>query len=277
MNREKIKVFQKSIRTWYRHHAPNLPWRTTKNPWHVLVSEVMLQQTQIPRVLKKYPEFLRRFPTPQALAKAPWGTVLNSWQGMGYNRRAKYLQNAAHIISTEHHGIVPQGTETLDALPGIGPYSARAIACFAYNRCEPFIETNIRRTVIHTFFSHKKNIPDVAILLVLKKIEPRTKNREWYLALMDYGRDAIKNVPNPNRKSKHYTRQSRFAGSDRYIRGKIIQLLIANGNLPLKRVHQELHEDPHLSKLTAPKTKNILASLLKENIIRQEDHKYSID
>ncbi len=277
MNREKIKAFQKTVRAWYRHHAPSLPWRTTKNPWHVLVSEVMLQQTQIPRVLKKYPEFLRRFPTPQALAKAPWGTVLNSWQGMGYNRRAKYLQNAAHIISTEHHGIVPQGTETLDALPGIGPYSARAIACFAHDKCEPFIETNIRRTIIHIFFPEQKNISDTTILAVLENIEPRIKKRDWYLALMDYGRDAIKDIPNPNRKSKHYTRQSRFTGSDRYIRGKIIKLLIANPQLQLSHIHQRICKDQHLAELTILKTKTILRDLLKDALITQHSQTYSID
>ena len=219
-------TFPKTIRQWYRRNAPALPWRNTKNPYHIFVSEVMLQQTQIPRVLITYPKFLKIFPTIKILAKAPLRRVLSVWHGMGYNRRALYLQQSAQHIIKKHGGIIPKDRDMLEALPGIGPYSARAIACFAYGICEPFIETNIRRAIIHTFFPRKNNVTDTEILTVLKRIQPTKHRREWYWALMDYGRDALKGVPNANRKSKHYIKQSKFEESPRYIRAKIISHLL---------------------------------------------------
>src|SRR3989338_2836787 len=136
MNRETSQKFKRLVWAWHKQHAPALPWRVTTNSYHILVSEVMLQQTQIPRVLVKYPKFLEVFPSIKVLASSPLPKVLKVWQGMGYNRRGVYLKKSAEIIEEIYQGNVPSDTTSLQALPGIGPYSARAIRCFAYGKCE---------------------------------------------------------------------------------------------------------------------------------------------
>lgn len=245
-----------------------MPWRRTRNPYHIYISEVMLQQTQIPRVLVIYPKFLKTFPTIQSLAASPLSRILSAWHGMGYNRRGLYLQQSAKIIMREYKGNIPKDISALDALPGIGPYSARAIACFAYGICEPFIETNIRRVIIHEFFPRKKKVLDTEILRTLRDIQPLPREqREWYWALMDYGRDALKDIPNANRRSKHYTKQSKFEGSSRYIRAKIISYLLENKKATAEELHTSLKQDAHLSNLSKPVAKNMIAGLKKEKLI----------
>lgn len=256
--------FIHKVKEWHKTHAPDLPWRATKNPYHILVSEVMLQQTQIPRVLIKYPLFLKNFPNVQALASASLQHILAVWSGMGYNRRALFLRNAAEIIIRVHGDKVPKGIAALDALPGIGPYSARAITCFAYGICEPFVETNIRRAIIHEFFPRKKNITDKEILQMLQHIQPPDSSiqREWYWALMDYGRDALQKVPNANRRSKHYVKQSRFEGSSRYVRAKIISYLLENKKATEDELIQSLKKNRGAIILA-------LANLEREKLIRR--------
>lgn len=267
MNEQKRQNFQKTIWRWRQRNTIALPWRKTKNPYHVFVSEVMLQQTQISRVLIKYPQFLNIFPSTETLAKAPLRRVLSVWRGMGYNRRGLYLQQSAQHIMEKHGGKIPRDISALDALPGIGPYSARAVACFAYGACEPFIETNIRRVIIHEFFPKKEQVRDGEILQVLQKIQPSQHKREWYWALMDYGRDAFHHVPNPNRKSKHYAKQSKFEGSTRYIRAKIISYLLENKKATVKQLHASLKNDKHLNTLSPRAVKNTLAGLQKEKLV----------
>ncbi|TSC69283.1 MAG: A/G-specific adenine glycosylase [Parcubacteria group bacterium Gr01-1014_70] len=262
-----VTGFQKRVWEWHQNHASLMPWRKTRNPYHIFVSEVMLQQTQIPRVLVKYQLFLTEFPTVSALSKAPLRRVLSVWQGMGYNRRALYLKQAAEIIVKKHAGKVPYNETDLDALPGIGPYSARAIACFAYGICEPFIETNIRRAVIHEFFPRKTNVTDKKILQLLQHVQPSRRQRAWYWALMDYGREALKGVPNANRNSKHYAKQSKFEGSPRYIRAKIISYLLENKKATGKELHTSLKNDKYLSKLSQQAVKNALVGLTKEKLV----------
>lgn len=269
MNKRKRQNFEKKVWEWYRAHAPPLPWRRTKNPYHIFVSEVMLQQTQIPRVLVKYPQFLKTFPTLRHLANASLRNVLSVWHGMGYNRRGLYLQQAAQQILREHHGKIPKDIRALNALPGIGPYSARATACFAYGTCEPFIETNIRRVIIHEFFPRKKNVADKEILQILRDIQPLGKQREWYWALMDYGREALKHIPNVNRKSKYYAKQTKFEGSPRYIRAKIISYLLENKKAAMKELHASLKKDAYLPNLSKLAVKNALMKLQKEMLIQK--------
>ncbi|TSC80073.1 MAG: A/G-specific adenine glycosylase [Parcubacteria group bacterium Gr01-1014_29] len=267
MNAYQSQSLRRKIREWYRRHAPRFPWRETADPYHIFISEVMLQQTQIPRVLIKYPEFIKTFPTIQFLARAPLSRILSAWHGMGYNRRGLYLQQSAHIILREHKGNIPKDISVLDALPGIGPYSARAIACFAYDICEPFIETNIRRVIIHEFFPKKEHVHDEKILQVLQHIQPSRCQREWYWALMDYGREALKGVPNANRKSKHYAKQSRFEGSPRYIRAKIISYLLENKKATAEQLHASLKKDKHLTKLVESDVRRVLTRLQKEHLV----------
>lgn len=232
--------FRKHILSWHRKNGRhNLPWRPPLlrprkdgilDPWRVLVSEVMLQQTQVSRVLAKYPRFIRRFPTSQALARASLREVLALWQGMGYNRRAIHLREAARRIVAEYRGKVPANVEDLRRLPGIGANTAGAIIAFAFNRRTVFIETNIRRMFLHHFFARRRRVPDAEILRLVSRVLPARNFRLWYYALMDCGALALKRGPNPNRRSRHYARQPAFRGSGREVRGKIVAALVRGGN-----------------------------------------------
>lgn len=185
----------------------------------------MLQQTQVERVVPKYRAFLKRFPNIVSLARAPLADVLALWSGLGYNRRALYLKRAGEAIIALHKGVFPKDAETLETLPGIGPYTARAVATFSHDASYIFIETNIRRVFIHTFFEDKKNIPDSELIPCIRATLPKgTSPREWYWALMDYGSHLKKTVPNPNKRSAHYLKQSTFRGSVRELRGEFVRI-----------------------------------------------------
>jgi A/G-specific adenine glycosylase len=220
--------FQKIILSYYDHEGRDLAWRHTTDPYHILVSEIMLQQTQVGRVATKYPEFIGAFPTFSALADAPLHQVLEVWQGMGYNRRAIALQACAKRVETEFSGTLPDNVETLNTFPGIGHATACSIAAFAFNMPVAFIETNIRRVFIHFFFGDSLSVTDREILPLVEQSLDTTNPRIWYWALMDFG-SALKNtIPNPNKKSAHYTKQSKFVGSDREIRGMLLRSLVTN-------------------------------------------------
>ena len=149
----KIKNFRQQVWNHYRKNGRTyLPWRRTTDPYKILVSEIMLQQTQVPRVIEKYEEFLKAFPNIRALSKAPLSDVLRLWNGMGYNRRAKFLREAAKIIVERHGGRVPRDAAALRKLPSIGPYTASAVRVFAFKEPDVLIETNIRAAFIHHFF-----------------------------------------------------------------------------------------------------------------------------
>lgn len=213
-----------------------LPWRQTKDPYRILVSEVMLQQTQVDRVIPKYKAFLKAFPTFASLADAPLGAVLGHWQGLGYNRRAKMLHECAKAVVSDYGGKLPQDEAKLRALPGIGPYTARAVLAFAFGIANPLIETNVRTVYIHHFFGDKTDITDAEILSYMIETLDKENPREWYYALMDYGSHLKRTVGNNITKSKHYTKQSTFKGSDRQIRGAIIRQLTTLGSLSYKKL-----------------------------------------
>lgn len=220
------RTFVKTVRAYHaRHGRHSLPWRKTRNPYRILVSEVMLQQTQVERVLPKYRAFLEQFPDVGALAAAPLGAVLRAWQGLGYNRRAKMLHACAQTVVREHHGKFPKEHAALMRLPGIGTYTAAAVCAFAYNIPVPLIETNVRSVYIHHFFNDDTDVADSEILKRVERTLDREHPREWYWALMDYGVSIKKTYGNPNSRSKHYARQSAFKGSDRQIRGAIMRTL----------------------------------------------------
>ena len=205
----------------------------------------MLQQTQVSRVLEKYPEFLREFPTIQALAEAPLSRVLSVWQGMGYNRRALALKRLAEEVATKHKGKIPRGRTELEALPGIGLYTAGAVRAFAFNEPEVFIETNIRRVFIHHFFSSKREVNDKEILPLVEMTLEHERPREWYWALMDYGSHLPKIAKsNPNKKSRHYVQQKPFEGSHRQFRGKVLKFLTAQGKCTPASCAKELGLKP---------------------------------
>lgn len=269
MRRKEIEVFQKNIWNFYQKEGRhNLPWRKTKNPYKILVSEVMLQQTQVPRVLLKYSEFLKTFPNIETLANTSLAEILHVWRGMGYNRRALSLHTLAKEVVKKHKGKIPRTRAELEALLGIGPYTAGAICTFAFNEPEIFIETNIRRVFIHHFFKDREGVNDKEILPLVKATLDMGNPRAWYYALMDYGAHLPKVIhKNPNMQSKHYMRQSVFKGSLRELRGKIIRTLSKKSTtfIMLKR---GCGNDS--------RTRAALDALMKDKLIRYEKRKYKI-
>ncbi len=223
----KNATFKKEIWRHYRAKGRHdLPWRKTDDPYAILISEVMLQQTQVSRVEGFYGKWLARFPDFAALARAGTAEVLAAWQGLGYNRRALALKRLAEKVMEEHGGRLPRDRAALEALPGIGKGTSGSLMAFAFNAPEPFIETNIRRVFIHFFFPRARHgVTDREIERYLQETLDRARPREWYWALMDYG--AAMPAVNPNRRSAHYRRQSAFKGSDRELRGRVLRYLIA--------------------------------------------------
>jgi A/G-specific adenine glycosylase len=221
------RAFMRTVMTyWRRNGRHDLPWRHTRNPYHILVSEIMLQQTQVPRVIDKYRTFLRAFPSFRALARATPARVLKAWQGLGYNRRALMLLKCAVTVAGRA-GRFPDEYEALQTLPGVGPYTAGAVMAFAYDVPIPMIETNIRRVYIHHFFPRLTRVPDADILPLVARHAARVSSaREWYSALMDYGSWLTTQTVNPNTRSKHYTRQPAFEGSRRQLRGAVVRYLV---------------------------------------------------
>lgn len=215
-----VPEFQRLVWDHYRHHARPFPWRETSDPYAITVSELMLQQTQAERVIPKYQAFLRTFPTWNALAEADTQQLLLVWQGLGYNRRALNLRKLAQAVVADG---LPQDEAGLRKLPGVGPYTAGAILAFACNEPVVMIETNIRRAFLHHFFPDNEKVTDNALRPLISQAVDQENPREWYYALMDYGAWLAKRHPNANRRSRHYTRQSRFAGSLRQLRGEIIR------------------------------------------------------
>jgi A/G-specific adenine glycosylase len=227
MSERKKEQFRKTVYDFYtKAGRRDLPWRKTRNPYYIAVSELMLQQTQVLRVIPKYKAFIKTFPTISALAKAKFSDVLKAWSGLGYNRRAKYIHAMAKTIVAEHRGSFPKTTEELLKLPGIGPYTAQAIATFAYNKPGVCIETNIRTVYIHHFFPKEEKVSDAKLRVLIEETYDRVNPREWYWALMDYG-SALKAQGNMmHRKSSSYTKQSKFEGSLRQLRGRVLKLLL---------------------------------------------------
>ena len=228
----RIAEFQDEVWAYYREYGRDLPWRHDPTPYEVVVSEIMLQQTQVTRVLERFPRWLARFPNFDALASAPLSDVLDEWQGMGYNRRAIWLQKIAVSVVNDYNGELPGSSSELQKLNGIGPNTAGSIAAFAFNAPVTFIETNIRRVYLHTFFADQVSVDDKQLLPIITASVSQDAAREWYYALMDYGSHLAKQMPNPNRRSKHYTVQSIFEGSLRQIRGEVLRRLLTGVELP---------------------------------------------
>ena len=221
-----IARFKKVIWAHYRGAGRGaLPWRHTRDPYAILVSEIMLQQTQVSRVEGYYKSFLKRFPGFRALARGKNSAVLKAWQGLGYNRRAMFLKRTAEIVVKEYGGRLPHDRAALESLPGIGKGTSGSLMAFAFNKPEVFIETNIRRVFIHFFFPKRRRVTDAELERYIESSIDKKDAREWYWALMDYG--AAMKEANPNRRSAHYKKQSIFAGSDRELRGKMMRSTLA--------------------------------------------------
>lgn len=225
MDRRSIKKFQTLVWNFYKKNKRTLPWRATKDPYKILVSEVMLQQTQADRVVAYYKKWITRFPNFTSLAGAKFSEIYPYWQGLGYNRRALALQKLAKEVVKKYHGKLPLGIRQLEELPGIGPYTARAVSIFAFNRPLTCIETNIRRVFIHHFFEDTEVVSDEEILPLMELMLPTKKSRAWHWALMDYGAYLKSTIPNPNRRHSSYRVQPKFEGSLRQIRGSVLRAL----------------------------------------------------
>jgi len=263
-----VDQFQEVILGYYRLHGRTMPWRVTQDPYRILVSEFMLQQTQVPRVMEKYDGFLLRFPSIMALARANLRDVLSVWQGLGYNRRARYLHQSAQLIVSEHGGTVPAVPDLLQTLPGIGPGTAGAVAAFAYNRPVAFIETNIRRVYIHFFFPERDRVYDRDILPLIETTLVQEDPRRFYYALMDYGVMLSRETPNPNRRSAHYAKQSPFENSNRQIRGRILRELTHHDHVSEAQLAASISFGPE-------RTGHVLETLIAEGlIVREGDHIY---
>lgn len=202
-----------------------MPWRENTVPYHVLVSEMMLQQTQVERVIPKFQAFVAQFPNTKALASVPLSKVLSAWNGLGYNRRAKFLWQAAKIIEKEFKGYIPSTLEELVTLPGVGPNTAGAILAYAFEQPSIFIETNIRTVYFYHFFEGEEAVSDKMLRQKVEETLDRTSPREWYWALMDYGTYLKKQGFGALDRSKHYKKQSALKGSVREMRGRIIKAL----------------------------------------------------
>lgn len=262
-------AFQREILSFYRQQGRSFPWRTTDDPYAILVSEFMLQQTQTERVVEKYENWLSAFPTVHALSAASFSDVLACWVGLGYNRRARFLHECAKKIASQHGGVVPADPRALQMLSGIGPYTASAVAAFAYNQPTVFIETNIRAVFIHRFFPQASSVSDAEILPHVRASLYKEDPRMWYYALMDYGAELKKSVENPNRKSRHYTRQSKFVGSVRQARGAVVRALAHHPNQTYAELFTHTQTEAKLFEQG-------LKALLKEGLVAERDGIYTI-
>ena len=254
----------------YKKNQRMFPWRETDDPYCILVSEYMLQQTQADRVVPKYISFLKKFPTVIALASSTRKEVLTLWSGLGYNRRATALHDAAKILVAEHGATVPKEKETLLTLPGIGEYTASAVLAFAFNKAVIVVETNIRTVLLHHAMRKKKEVTDETISASVKQllqdaIKRKVSSRVFYSAMMDYGAHLKSQGVRTNAQSKHYTKQDKFDGSVRQARGALLRLFISAEKGITKK------------QLQTAKTKRIsegLAGLLAEGLIEKRGKYY---
>lgn len=251
LSSQKIIQFQEKILFWYSEHQRNLPWRKTRDPYKILLSEVMSQQTQIQRVIPKYEAWLVVFPTIEKLAQATTPEVLRLWSGLGYNRRALNLQKTAKMIVDNYQGKFPTTPEELEKLPGIGRYTSRAVACFAFDKQVAVVDTNIRKVIAVEFFDGQLPTEKV-IEEVAQELLPVGKAYEWNQALMDYAGMMLKEyrIPVP--------KQSHFFTSNRYVRGQIVKKLVTEHAVSLKELTK------HFQKQGREVDQKVLEKIVKE-------------
>jgi len=220
---------------------PFLPWRQTSDPYAIYLSEVMLQQTQVSRVEKRWPRFLRKFPTLDALAAASNADVLSEWQGMGYNRRGLFLKKTAEICARDYAGKLPHTYKQLVKLPGIGDTTAAGIMAFAHQVPGVYLETNVRCVFIHEFFPDAQGVPDSQIKPLVAQTCSKENPRQWYYALMDWGTHIKATEPNPTRRAASYHKQSSFKGSRRQKRAFILRDVLDNPEISQEEVFADLN------------------------------------
>ena len=262
-----ILEFQEIIWEKGRELFREMPWRADTRPYYVMVSEIMLQQTQVDRVIPKFEAFIERFPSVEVLAKASLGEVLQMWSGLGYNRRAKFLHEAAIKIMNEYDGVFPETAEGLINLPGVGVNTAGAILAYSFNNPSIFIETNIRTVYFYHFFLDQEEVSDKELRAVVEKTTDTEHPREWYWSMMDYGSYLKRQGIGQNNKSRHYKKQSPLKGSIREVRGQILKLL-TTADFEELELRTELSADERFEPA--------LASLEKEGLISKTGHTFHL-
>lgn len=272
-----LAAFTRTVREQGKLHYRDLPWRNIDDAYAVLVSEVMLQQTQVPRVLPRWERFLSRFPTVDALAAAATSDVLEEWQGLGYNRRALALKRACDICSAELGGQLPETDLGLQELPGIGPATAAGVMAFARNRPAVYLETNVRTVFLHELFPGQSGVPDRAIEPLVALACPDEDPRAWYYALLDYGAHLKATVPNPSRRSAHHARQSAFEGSRRQKRAELVRCVLAEPGITAEALLASLNETERAAgraEVDGETFRSITNDLVAEGFFREEGDRF---
>jgi A/G-specific adenine glycosylase len=284
---------------WFRRHGRNLPWRHTRDPYRILVAELMLQQTQVERVIPKYHAFLALFPTVADLANAPTSAVITAWQGLGYNRRAVYLQRTAHAVQHQYAGEFPRSVAELRALPGIGPYTAGAIACFAFEQDVGFLDTNIRRVIVRLHHDPTTETNERDLWQLAEQLVPQEQGWWWNQAIMELGAlictaqrpkcvqcplrghchdyqarlvadEQLLATPTPPHKRVAERKKSEpFLGSNRYIRGRIIDALRAQA--PQTPEQLCAHIQQSYPALDQQRLEHLLHGLMADGLIHSDE------
>lgn len=278
-DQKNITRFQKKILAWYTKNKRDLPWRNLpfdptlqqRDPYKILVSEVMLQQTQVGRVIPKYSAWMEKFPDVKSLASASQRDVLLYWSGLGYNRRALHLQKAAKMLCDEYNGVWPRDKDSLKRLPGIGEYTARALLTFAFHQQVAVVDTNVRRVILTQFqiSNFQFQMPsDNQMQQIADHMLPNGKAYEWNQALMDYAALELKSNKIPLRK------QSSFKGSRRFYRGKLLKLLLAEKEVTWKKIEESLFSNPTPDDRVMVRA--VVSEMEKEGFIRVNRTKISL-
>lgn len=258
---ERLEEFSATVWERGRELYRDLPWRDTHDPYAILLSEVMLQQTQVSRVMGRWEQWLETFPTIADLASAPLPPVLELWQGMGYNRRALNLKRCAEEVVAMHDGVVPSDKKALLGLPGIGPSTSAGVRVFAFRQPDMYLETNVRAVFIHELFPGRESVADKELVSLVEATCPQdVRVRAWYYALLDYGAYLKKTMPNPTRRSKHYTRQSKFEGSHRQKRAYLLRRVIDDA-LSTEDLARDLAQSERASGRQEPSVEEVRAIL----------------
>lgn len=265
LSKTQIIGFQRKILTWWQKNKRDLPWRHTYDPYKILVSEIMLQQTQVSRVLPVYTAFLAKFPSVVHLSHASPAVILRAWKGMGYNRRALYLKKTAEVVVRSFGGIFPSDETSLRTLSGVGLYTARAIQVFAFQKDVAMVDTNIRKIITHFFFRDTPQ-KEVIILDTARQLVPKGRSWQWHQALMDYGALGMTKVASSAIRHRGENKSTiPFKVSDRYFRGKIIDDLrtepIRISTLRKKYIHMFSLTDERMSVLFDRLTKDGLIAV----------------
>ncbi len=263
IKRNKVQAFQDKVFNWWKDNKRDLPWRKTTNPYYILISEIMLQQTQVNRTIEKYNEFIERFSTLEILAEAKTADVLRYWSGLGFNRRALWLHDAAKQIMEK--GFFPKTPEELLKLKGIGPYTSRSILIFAFNENLATIDTNIRRILIAENFAEDK-AQEKELFKIATKLLPIGRSRDWHNALMDYGSQELTATRTG---IKPASKQSKYKSSKRFYRGIIVKYFT-------RKEKADAIEIAKNCEIPLEQLDEILQSLQKDGLIKEEDNNYSL-